>query len=435
MYSVGERVFRTAVFHNGVAEGAFERRLILFIEFFRQQTCSPNVLSAGRAERGLALWKRLGAEVFRVTPEDRQAQIHGVHWKASALEREIVKRGGKWEKVVIDDGRSLIVIFPPEGEHKASEGVSTWEDFEGDLAKFRWVRQTISIGGRERSVIVTCHEAAEIDPQEKRLFLHSNSASVSFIMLTGRVGFYLGMKSDLCFYDPRGTWKSSGIASEGGYYNDIAAVYEQFKAGYRAEQIWVSGACGGCNAAAHLKARTRAGFHLILENGFADLARDFIAYEGCLVQAYTKRFWGGLAAKDFISSYETGFSIEKMFERLKSLPGRVIVVGVENDQRLPPVVRYRNLVTVSRISEHVFPVFFHSNQVDTHSDRYYNHSEGRARVISAFKAPSQELSLAPPPVVIKRSNASKIILAVILIATIVFCIYRLHGLSRGPQSF
>jgi len=244
-YNVGERVFRTAVFQNGVAHQCLEQFLIKFVEGCRQKTCNPNVFDPNRATKGLALWTRLGSNEFTVIPQDKKAVIHGVFWSAKNLEEKIEDLGGKWEKIeTLNNGEKQIIlaILPPS--IKSEE----WLSFEKDLQKF-WSLQKVTTRNGTFEAIITCAEAEWIDPTDyyKKIFLHSNSSSVSYIMLKRRAGFYLGMKQDLCFYDPRGSGKSTGIPSEGGYYNDILAVYEVVKRAYpEEEKIWVSGACLEC---------------------------------------------------------------------------------------------------------------------------------------------------------------------------------------------
>ncbi|QLH35354.1 MAG: hypothetical protein HWD61_03675 [Parachlamydiaceae bacterium] len=56
-------------------------------------------------------------------------------------------------------------------------------------------------------------------------------------MMARRAGFYLGCKQNFCFYDSRGTWKSTGIASEAGYYNDAKAVFDKIKDYYEPQKF------------------------------------------------------------------------------------------------------------------------------------------------------------------------------------------------------
>lgn len=390
-YTFGERIFRTAVFQIGVAHNCLEKFLINLISMCLQKTCRPNVLDPRRAEKGLALWKRLGSTEFTAIPQDGQAKIQGVFWRAETLENILKSHGAKWEKIVInDDGeeKEILAIIPPKNSNL------TWQALENDIKKFQWPhRQVTTIEGDTLDVIVTCSEAEELMPEDfnTKIFLHSNSASVSYIMLKRRASFYIGMKQDLCFYDPRGTLNSTGVASEGGYYNDILAVYEKVRNSYSAEQIWVSGACLGCSAAAFLKAKTEESFNLILENGFVDFKRDFVGNENLIARIFAKKYWKGLFAKNNSPSLkiqETGFSIESMWKDVKpsGLIGKIVMVGVENDQRLPPIVRNRNLSVAKKVSETVYPILFSSPDRDPHFDRYFNHSRARRSFIHIFKA-------------------------------------------------
>ncbi len=433
-YSYCERILRTAVFQNGVAHAPLEKFLIKLITGCQEKTSHPNVFDPSRTEQGLLSWKKLGATEFTLTPRDGKAKINGVFWRVEDLEKILIAAGARWERIEVVHGqgsRIILAIIPP-----VSEGLSpTWKTLEGSLERFSWRRQqVITSSGGFLSVIVTCHEADELSPDEdgRKIFVHSNSASVTYVMLRKRAGFYLGMKQNLCFYDPRGTWKSTGIASEGGYYNDILAVYQAVRKEYTEEQIWVSGACLGCSAVAFLKETTREGFNLILENGFADFEKDFLGHENGIARAFAKQFRAGIFSRDISFAAkppETNFSIETTWKNLTASRGKLVIVSVENDQRLPPIVRSRNLRIAQKVFQMVYFISFYSQEKDPHFDRYFLYEKPRRSLIHIFKAPPSPISDNHSRISHQASSVSfKVVVTAAVIAIVsVYVIYRLRS--------
>ena len=265
-----------------------------------------------------------------------------------------------------------------------------WKAFEQDLLKLRWKKRQVSINAHEtREVIVTCENAEKIQEKDwyQNVFMHANSASVSFVMLPRRVGFYLGCKQDVCFYDPRGTWRSSGVASEAGYYNDIRAVFERFLVGYDPRRIWVTSACGGSGPSAYLKSQLHeTGVNFIYENGFSDLRQDYVEPQGWFVDKFANHFWNGLASKDIDERDkppETGFNVYEMWKNLKMTDiGKVLIVNATNDQRLPPEVAQRNVAHAKKVNSYVHHIQFTSTTKDPHFDRYFNYPGSRSEVLA-----------------------------------------------------
>lgn len=376
MYGIGESIFRLGVFQNGAGADTW------YLRFFRwfggasdQKTCSPVFYDAKRAEKSLEDFKRLGAEETFVTPEDQQATIHVLTLKARDLERKLTYLGASWEK----RGEKLVIIPPQDLS-------SEWKELESCLVKkLKWEKEMIIADDEgEIEVIVTCQKAESIEEEHyyQKCFLHVNSGSVTLAMLGGRAGWYLGFKQDICFFDPRGTGKSLGSASEGGYYNDIESVYHKVvEEEYASKNVWVSGACRGVMPAAYLKAHLNGRVNLILENGFGDLRADFIAQESWIVRTFVDRYWDGLKCQDFVSPKETGFSVPRLWESLQEQHGKVIIINVENDQRLPPSVA-DDLVGLARnVSRKVHPFSFQSaDEENPHFDRYYNYPDVSERV-------------------------------------------------------
>ncbi|MDR3624101.1 MAG: hypothetical protein P4L16_03050 [Chlamydiales bacterium] len=379
--SLGERFLRTAFFQHGVENaGWFEKMLITIYSVFSQLTLCPKLFDRERAERGLHSFVNLGAKAQFVVPSDRQASVHMMSLKAKDIKDRIERAGGLWQKIKIQDAdgqeRSILAILPPENCN------TNWCALEDDLRRL-WKKKNVVVDGIEREVIVTCEFADVLkeDDYHSKLFLHSNSAGVVSMMLTKRAAFYLGCMQDICFFDPRGVWKSRGIASEGGYYNDIKAVYDEISEQYNPENIWVTSACGGCPSAASLKTRVSRRVNFIFESAFTKLA-DF--RPGRFDRWCLRRYQKGVLSQDIEDAKkpkETSFGMEQLWEEHGfSDLGKVIVVSPVNDDRLDPHVSQKVEDLVRRVNEHVLVVGFESEAKSTHGDRYFKYIRPSALV-------------------------------------------------------
>lgn len=382
-YSFCEKIVRTCVLQMGVYNGFIERLLTRIYEIFNQRTCFPKLFNARQAERALDALKRLGAEVQFVTPKDGRARLQMITMLPEALEKKLHEVGARWEKV----SPTLLAILPP------SVNSAKWRALERDLLTLKWKRQVVTLSnGSRKEVIVTCEHADRVPESQygRNLFLHNNSAGVSFIMLKRRIGFVLGCRQAISLFDPRGTWKSSGIASEGGYYNDIESVYDRVKAGFEPHRIWISGSCGGMSAAAHLKAKLQGtGVNLVLENGSMNVKRDWVDPKPWLIRRFATRYWKGLGSRDIPAACkprETGFNIEELWKNVgMSDIGKVMLVSVSNDQRLSSQVAERNLRLARRVSRQVHELFFKSpSKGDPHTDFYFKYPDARAKALDFF---------------------------------------------------
>lgn len=384
LYSVGERIFRTTVFQISVAKGSIEHAVLWIYNAILQRSLHPLVFDEQRCERTRETWKYLGAEFYHVTPRDELASIQVMHVKSADIEKKIEALGGEWKKVILLRGKAVFAIFPPLVK------TAEWVELEGHLQNLRWKEEAVTLeNGQECQAIVTCKHARHISDEDchKNVFMHVNSASVSFIMLKKRAGFYLGCKQNICFYDPRGSWDSRGVASEGGFYNDAMAVYNSIKNRYSTVNTWISSACGGGGAAGFLVSKLHeTGVNFIRENGFTKLKEDFVDSESWLAKKLAYLQWSGLASRDIpedLKPKETGFNVKELCKDLpKTEYGKVIIVAPSNDQLLGPDVHRKHVKRAQRIFEKVYPLTFVSRGPDAHSERYYdNHGKTTSKVL------------------------------------------------------
>jgi pimeloyl-ACP methyl ester carboxylesterase len=101
-------------------------------------------------------------------------------------------------------------------------------------------------------------------------YLHGNAGSLA--SWGDIAGVYTALGYDLFMLDYRGYGKSEGsIRSEGQLHQDIRAVYDSMKAGYREEDVTILGYSIGTGPAAKLAAESNAG-RLILQTPYYSMA-------------------------------------------------------------------------------------------------------------------------------------------------------------------
>lgn len=382
-YGYGERVFRTIIYEIAVVNGIFERSLMWLYKLFAKGSCH-NVFDEKREAQGMLSLQRLGAQFSTVTPRDQLASIQMMLLSSSTLETKIDRLGGHWTRV-----GSKLVIIPPQ------QNTEEWQVLEKDLLRLKWPKKFITVDDDLTEVIVTCEHADLICDTDfhQRLFFHSNSAAVTFAMLTRRWGFYLGCKQSICAYNPRGVPSSSGIASESGHCNDILAVYESVCKKYDPRDIWISSACGGGPAAAYLQAMHPQLNQWIFENGYTDL-QDCIELQSPLAQWLAPFFVGSLQSRDIAAqdkSVETGYNLAGYFpDCAPSEEGAIIVVSVANDQVLSQAIHRKNVKFAEQINDTVVPVLFKSRRKDGnyHVDRYFCHHKAAQKVLATIFQPA-----------------------------------------------
>lgn len=355
----GRRILSLCVFQHAENAGQFERTMIRVYKFFSQGVCSPGYESK-RAKKGWEILERLGAKTSDIIVENHS--INAMEWDPKDLEEKIKNLGGSWDRATLIDGQKVFAIQPPENPSEE------WKILELNLLK---------IWPKKDGIIITCASADEINDDEK-LIIQVNSASTSYIMMREKMAFYIGCKQKLVCFDPPGTGLSKGIATEGSYYAAIKAIFEEFASSYSPEHVWVCGACLGCTSAAYLRSEI-PNINLILENGFVNLKEDMVKPEGSFVYWFAKRFWNTLQQND---PKESGFDISKLWESsVYSSIGKIIVVSVENDQRLSKAVTNHLIEKARQINEKVFHVHYQSFEKNPHFSRFEKRPQIRKEVL------------------------------------------------------
>lgn len=401
-YNFLERIFRTNVFRFAVYQnGALEKFLVRFYKTCSQSKPCPEMFNPERAVKSLEIFRELGGKECFAIPRDKNAHIHMLVSTARDLETKIQSFGGLWEKRMIREGngkKTILAIIPPDRHH------SSWRTFENEyLLKMGWEKKVVAyLDGKVQEVIITCDDADLIDPAQyyKHSFLYTHSTSGPFIRDRKRAGLYLGMKQDICFYDNRGIWKSTGIPSERAFYLDIEAVYEKLQSihHYDVKNLWLVGYCGGGPVAAYLKKKLHyEGVNFVEEQSFTDLQRDFISglpFPARVFASFTRK---GMYSRDLSANLpnmplETGFNVEKQWSDLKKYTGpagNVVLIHAANDPRLSKAAKECYEVLAKKVNRSVSRISFISPKgTDPHSDDFFKYPEAKRQFTNLVFAPT-----------------------------------------------
>jgi hypothetical protein len=406
-YTIIERIFRICVFQFSVyAYGLLEKGIMRLFQMARKSEWFPDMFNEKRAQRSLDLFKSLGAKQHFVATADGKANIHMITLQAQDLENKLHSYGARWEKMTVvsdvyKEPKEVIAIVPPVQLETKIDGLS-WEMFEKQvLAKFSWKRERVGMtDGSEQDVIVTCDSASAVNTEgDKQCFLYCHSPGGPFIRDRQRAGFYLGMKQDVCFFDHRGSWLSTGSPSEAGYYLDIEAVYQKMieVGSYRPSQVWAVGFCGGSPIAAHLKSKYHhEGMNFVEEQGFSDLRKDMLDHQPWPARWLAYFALDALKSRDISDAcpqkpHEDYFNTEEKWSRLspyQGIGGKVILIHASNDTTLGKDAPDRFLELARRVSRKVGSLFFSSPEgTDGHNASFFEYETARRQFIEmVFKA-------------------------------------------------
>ena len=378
---------RAAFFQFGVNKSRFERYLMHAFKVLSQCTFSPVAYNEQRAAKSLERFLALGAESKFIKPSDGQAQIHMLRIDAEDLEDRIRRFGAYWEKIkIVEEGamREVLAIRLPKDQ------TPEWKAFEENLLWLKWKKQPVILADSNAlcELIITCERAESIEKEDwyKKLFLNVTIPNASCLMLPRLAGYYLGLKQNICFYDSRGKALSTGIPSEAGYYNDIMAVYHEINDTVDPKNLWLSGTCGGSLIAGYLKARLhKEGVNFLSENGALNLQKDWFDIQPWPTNYFARYFSSGLESRDIpaeLKPIETKFNNEKLWNLPYSEIGKVLVIFVDNDQRIGKDVAEKMVACARKINRHVHSIGYHSVDKDPHSDTYIRHPDVSSKALA-----------------------------------------------------
>lgn len=385
-HSFFERIFRTSYFRiAAISDGWVEKEAYRLYLSMSKSTCSPAVFDGQRAERSLSLFKAIGTTTAQVIPNDGKASIQMMNLKAKDFEHILKGYGAKWEKKELRtvEGKpyTAFVIIPNPAN-------TAWKSFAEDiLTKFNWKEEELTqTNGEKLRGIVTSENADLItEPDSPKVFFFCHSPSSSFIYERTRAAYYLGMKQDVCMYDNRGIWKSTGSPTEAGFYLDAEKVLEELlhTHSYSLADIWVGGKCSGAHVAAHLKAKYHEqGLNFFAEGSFINVRRDFVSsldpisryvYDRCV-----RSIKMDPQSPAVSGIKEVDFDIERLWEglSLKAQLGKVVLIHAVNDQRLAKEAHLAFEALAAKVNAHTQSILFTSQDLeDPHADMCLNYAD------------------------------------------------------------
>jgi len=116
-------------------------------------------------------------------------------------------------------------------------------------------------------------------PKEGQCIIRCCSPTESYPMAKRDIARHvLGLRADLFAWDHPGTWRSEGLATEGGYYAAAETIVDMahHEYGYDIKDMWSCGFCLGAAVAIHLKKKYhKEGINLFVQNAFNSMRQTF----------------------------------------------------------------------------------------------------------------------------------------------------------------
>lgn len=242
-----------------------------------------------RLTKSKQVLESIGGREYTVTPSDNTASVRYMLLTYQDFVAKITAAGGSIQDIAaIPAGERAYSEIPSSETHARkvkltvirtpAQPTPEWELFAASLVKMNYRKVEIRSGGNTFQSYVTFE--APFDEQESpgnqdQCVLHCHTARRSYAMDRKYIGKILGAKLNICVFDYRNTWESTGYPTEGGYYLDARAVMERLYRthGYQIPKIWATGFCAGGAIATSLKAEYHTqGINLSLDNTPASMA-------------------------------------------------------------------------------------------------------------------------------------------------------------------
>ncbi len=199
-------------------------------------------------------------------------------------------------------------------------------------------------------------------PKPGQCFIRCNAPTESYPMAKRDVLRRLfGTQGDCLLFDYRGTWKSEGVPSEGGYYIDAETMVDKAinEYGYKPGDIWADGFCLGSGVAMHLFRKYHdLGINIFVQNPFDSMLRTF------KTQLFPGNILGPLGISEirswdpFItqSAKEDCFNSVGKLEGLQGEPkkGTAIIVNTDTDTTVPANAHARLATAMGQVAEKCF---------------------------------------------------------------------------------
>ncbi|MDN3506659.1 MAG: hypothetical protein P0S96_05470 [Simkaniaceae bacterium] len=282
---------RIGVFSFGEWNHSFIKRKV--IELYKGDFCDVQGrghFSPIRLEQAFAMLCAIGGKRFDIESKDG-TKLDAMHLRYVDVKAKIEEHGGKIVDsfpVSIDTHLTRSPATPPlynESRSSPKEYVDIilpnkpgekWDDFSQKILMGMGL-ENVQVKLRDGEVVdafIVKHwdERRPTRPKPGQCFVRSNSPTESYAMAKrDMMRRIFGTKGDVLCYDYRGTWKSEGKPSEGGYYLDAETMVEKAAndLGYAWRDIWAEGFCLGGAVAVHLKKKYHdKGINLFVQNSF-----------------------------------------------------------------------------------------------------------------------------------------------------------------------
>ncbi len=361
-------LFGLAVFD----EGAVTR---MALRHFGQITFNPS-----RANRSIQRLQEVGGLRHTVDAIDGLAKLDCMLLRFSALEETVRQHGGVIQRKLIDGSEHMIdVIRPMDSTSPTPE----WQKYcDNVLGKMGWPRKNIEINRVKTEVAILRRyrsEDALDEPIKPGCFLRCDSPGMAYVFDRKYIGRHLALGQDVCMFDPRGVFYSTGTPTEGGRYLDTESIYQKLTQewGYAPESIWATGFCGGGALAAIVKVQHHdEGVNLIVENTINNLVRS-AEWSGRFMNLCAKLGLHHIKSTDpetIAEMKRLGIkedyldTVEKL-QRLRGKKGRVIVISTSNDRTVPPEAASDIMREATKVSEATHLVHHGKEGTNAHLDR------------------------------------------------------------------
>ena len=262
-----------------------------------------------------------------------------------------------------------------------------WDNFyEKNLLNLGLEKADIELKNGERVdgfILNYWDDKKPLRPKQGQCFVRCNAPTESYPMakrdIMRRV---LGIKNDVLCFDYRGTWKSEGVPSEGGYYLDAETMVEQAanEFGYDWKDIWADGFCLGGGVAMHLKRKYHdKGINVFVQNTFDTMLHTLqcqVFPSNLLAKFGINEIRSRdpyICAKTEQDSFNSVGKLKKL--RNKEKQGVSIVYNTDTDTTIDKRSYPHLAAGLDRVSKKTFSVFFnHPNKKKNgHSDDIFSY--------------------------------------------------------------
>lgn len=341
------KAVRICVFQMGeFGRFSFWRRVIQIYE-------KRAVIRKKQMDYFLYILEEIGGERRKKLSEDGNAVIEFMLFRFDALKEKIHDNGGKLRSVAInrlsdheslyqiaDEGTKATVIYRDQDKYSEE-----WDLFFNQILKeLGWdLIALVDENGHRKQAYMTLGNP-NIDRYPRQVFLRCHSPGRSYPMEILYIGSHLGIGCDVCVFDYRGTYHSSGTPSEGGYYLDAESIFKELLDHYRyhPKSIWITGFCLGAAVGAYIKAKyAHLPVNFVAENPFTSVKKLIMAQNkvaGILGQY-------GLPAiedknKEVLKRvHQDYFNMEEKFQHIARAPHvakcKIIIADMEHDKIVP----------------------------------------------------------------------------------------------------